>query len=1337
MQRFAKLALSILLIVGTCLSPWKTYPASRSASAAPLAGSIAMVAGDTIDLKWDTGVYPFTASTYQRWELYRGTSPQNLSLLASGNGSAVDFYRDSGLALNTSFYYKLLAIRSDGTTTVIDSSESSGGLHGKLYHDLTLKANTYQFDASSAQFELLGGSILTVPANALLKGYESLSSGWFNTLLIKEGSSLVLQTASDLYGIRLNLASGVLLADGATFDQISFLASCDTSVTVCELEIKNSTWQDSPFIVSTVPSGASLRLRNNRFVDTAASFSTVEADNRIRSTSPDAVLQGNQGKFSLELLDVSQTELSGNTVEGKISVGAHAKLSMQNNTVEYHTTLVNDQLFTGDNWATINATGNVFSLTNGYVGRFLGEVDLTWIENDATGLLVIEDATQASVLRSSLHGSVLLDLDASGSITFEDNVFSGNNISLHGASHGSFQRNTLQNSYGWSLPSATDNDSTFLDNCMRDNTYGLRVSSDSSAPIFDFRNNYWGAASGPYHMTLNPTGQGDEILGTQVIFDPWRTSGETCRDQPPQTPRPTTLSLELPSDPVRADGLTAVQVRARLLDQFEQPITGQTISLSIDPLVGVLQPTSGTTDASGYVTANYTPPWIGDLEENGEIQVTALSGLLSDSGVLRFQKPAITIDAEPRYHQAGWPEQRALLPPDPNVFATLHARLVFDGDPVANFVVQVQLKPGSDGFYDGELLDASDPVGELTPLMLEVRSDANGELWVHYIPTAQSSRDDAVSDVIEISKQGFGYLDAWQVETGMDLQLVQVHRPAESTNGFVVMGQPEPLEINVRDRLHPRYLLSKYQDNPQTVTDPDTQAYLHVGLDISFPARDTQFLDLVNMAHLQIPRAASFDTYVELAPDGKEYLRTSHPSAIAGRPVIIPYMEEYNIYWLGINFVWRSNGLRLRDTYPIGEPDNNYTLIGFLANSDSDWFEEFIANNPCAASNTAFGRNFKCAVGLLATYPILKIPLEPATFALSLCEIAFDLYNGNYTNGALGVSGNLNSALVSYLEAHPEKLAETKLGPELFKQLKFLSSIGPISDCYWAYAKMDEPEARTGCGFLPAASLTYDQLHRQMELWTQALMMTAGPEMDALAIYGPTATQLRDIAGGAIASSEVSASGMLTETQGILSLGTDLGSFYLFPRGEYELTFETFTDTEVILYRQGITMTEATSQEWLTVGTSQRAVKLIFDSHDVGNYPLMLVDNSPYGSTDATILPTNHDFVDNPQNLKATVSANGGVTLTWDPVPEDTTNTYVVYYGTESRFNPLFDGYSHHALVIGGTSFTINGLDLNGQANYFAVTSVGTYSRESLFSAEAIAGSLRRSTSVYLPLVKR
>ncbi len=44
----------------------------------------------------------------------------------------------------------------------------------------------------------------------------------------------------------------------------------------------------------------------------------------------------------------------------------------------------------------------------------------------------------------------------------------------------------------------------------------------SDQPHWDYRENYWGDSTGPYHPTLNPEGLGDTV-GDNILFDPWLT----------------------------------------------------------------------------------------------------------------------------------------------------------------------------------------------------------------------------------------------------------------------------------------------------------------------------------------------------------------------------------------------------------------------------------------------------------------------------------------------------------------------------------------------------------------------------------------------------------------------------------------------------------------------------------------------------------------------------------------------------------------------------------------------------------------------------------------------
>jgi RHS repeat-associated protein len=79
------------------------------------------------------------------------------------------------------------------------------------------------------------------------------------------------------------------------------------------------------------------------------------------------------------------------------------------------------------------------------------------------------------------------------------------------------QNSTIRNHYGNGI--TTNGVSPAIQsNSIYGNSNG--VVNQSSSPIVDARNNWWGHDSGPYHPTLNPYGLGNAV-SDNVLFDPW------------------------------------------------------------------------------------------------------------------------------------------------------------------------------------------------------------------------------------------------------------------------------------------------------------------------------------------------------------------------------------------------------------------------------------------------------------------------------------------------------------------------------------------------------------------------------------------------------------------------------------------------------------------------------------------------------------------------------------------------------------------------------------------------------------------------------------------------
>ncbi|MEO0076985.1 MAG: right-handed parallel beta-helix repeat-containing protein, partial [candidate division WOR-3 bacterium] len=92
--------------------------------------------------------------------------------------------------------------------------------------------------------------------------------------------------------------------------------------------------------------------------------------------------------------------------------------------------------------------------------------------------------------------------------------------------------NTLTNNYqgiwifggsaggGYGGPYAIPRGSIYHNNICGNRQYGIAVEATATGDSLKAENNWWGHKSGPYHATLNPSGQGDTILG-KVDFIPW------------------------------------------------------------------------------------------------------------------------------------------------------------------------------------------------------------------------------------------------------------------------------------------------------------------------------------------------------------------------------------------------------------------------------------------------------------------------------------------------------------------------------------------------------------------------------------------------------------------------------------------------------------------------------------------------------------------------------------------------------------------------------------------------------------------------------------------------
>ncbi|MCK4613431.1 MAG: right-handed parallel beta-helix repeat-containing protein, partial [Thermoplasmata archaeon] len=104
--------------------------------------------------------------------------------------------------------------------------------------------------------------------------------------------------------------------------------------------------------------------------------------------------------------------------------------------------------------------------------------------------------------------------------TCENN--NGNGIRLYRSSDCTIENNTIsENRVGIYLESSSRDNTAHYNTIFNSTEYGINA-TDNNGYTINATNNWWGAASGPFHSSENPGGEGDNITD-YVLFDPWLT----------------------------------------------------------------------------------------------------------------------------------------------------------------------------------------------------------------------------------------------------------------------------------------------------------------------------------------------------------------------------------------------------------------------------------------------------------------------------------------------------------------------------------------------------------------------------------------------------------------------------------------------------------------------------------------------------------------------------------------------------------------------------------------------------------------------------------------------
>ncbi len=499
-----------LLFLVASLNPGSTsWWAAAKQLAIPLApqvdGEVALVANNLVDLVWDPAGYPSSPGRFRRWELWRGTSADALIKISTGADETTSFYRDRGLSVGNTFYYRFVVVRCNEPCTdqddevrlvYFEDSVKTGVFDGNVTQSLELDALAYEIGFSetdsTAAVYISNNATLTIPKSAVITKRPDISSG---SIQVKLGSVNITQATLNQVSVTVGEYGSTNADCRGDFRSVQLIEGWLAVNGRCTLDIEGG--------------GGTFGL----------SVSDMGTVNMRIATMTGAVDIDKQG-----VAYFTDNQLSGPiTVSGYYAPApprAQAYLSRNIILSAYHNQGI--RAFDG---ATIYLTENTLI----YSGNVTSESSVL-LQASGSETLVTAIANTFENGKIALHWGP--------TVKIEDNVLTGAGsaiavgCSLCGTgvqAEGTIDRNTIQSGWGFEMWDGSQSISP-RHNCIRGNNPGMTV-VNSLPQNLDASSNYWGSANGPRHPS-NPGGTGDEIVGSKVTLSPWDTSDANCRLSP-------------------------------------------------------------------------------------------------------------------------------------------------------------------------------------------------------------------------------------------------------------------------------------------------------------------------------------------------------------------------------------------------------------------------------------------------------------------------------------------------------------------------------------------------------------------------------------------------------------------------------------------------------------------------------------------------------------------------------------------------------------------------------------------------------------------------------------
>ncbi len=471
---FTRFALGLVLIAGG-------FPAlARSTTVTDLSpqiiNRIILIAGDVIDLQWDPASYPlYSGETFLRWELFGQTTNPPSTRLKSGEDKTTGYYRHSGLNANQQYFYRLevvncvapcATVADERRHTVFSDSAHTNRLEGWVIKTLSMKPMEVQVGTGEVDYNLTiqDGATFNIGSGAKLNKGSSLPK------------ILVRNSTLNIDGAEIN---GVSTINFGSYDPADWGAG----------KVVNTKF-------AVVPS------------DQDPTYIRLYGDREV-------LLQTNTGQLNIYGYGAKNIRIEDNILENStIDFSGSSQLEMIGNELLQLDIPLNDRMVWLRDGVQATLTGNRFW----YTPDEYGGVTLLYGSGDTTELTV----------RSNEFTNARVTFNEGVQVDFSDNLVQGSFSHVNvGPDYmdcpgnlqatGKIERNTIQNGNGIDIigPASL----SIKQNCIRGNGYGLDYGSSCNTVTQDATANWWGHASGPWHVSQNPGGLGDKISGALVSLN--------------------------------------------------------------------------------------------------------------------------------------------------------------------------------------------------------------------------------------------------------------------------------------------------------------------------------------------------------------------------------------------------------------------------------------------------------------------------------------------------------------------------------------------------------------------------------------------------------------------------------------------------------------------------------------------------------------------------------------------------------------------------------------------------------------------------------------------------